>query len=49
MAKKLVLPQPPEKYKPDEERLRNREIEAFGKDVNQKLAELEERIRALEP
>lgn len=49
MARKMVLPQPSEQYKPEEERIRNREIEAFSKDVNQKLAELESRIKALEP
>lgn len=49
MARKLILPQPSDRYKVDEERIRNREIEAFSKDINQKLAELEERIKALEP
>lgn len=48
MAKKMILPQPSKDYKVEEERIRNREIEAFAKAANQKLAELEERIYALE-
>lgn len=49
MSKRVVLPQPSEKYDPESERIRNREIESFSKAVNQKLIELEERIKALEP
>lgn len=49
MAKKLILPQPSKEYNQDEERIRNREIDVFAKSVTQKLAELEERIKALEP
>lgn len=49
MARKLILPQPSENYKVEEERIRNRELEAFAKSINQKLYELEERIKALEP
>lgn len=49
MSRKLVLPQPPKQYNADDERIRNRELEAHAKEVNQKLAELEARIQALEP
>jgi hypothetical protein len=48
MAKKAVLPQPTDKYDPDHERLRNREIEEFARAANQKLSELESRIQVLE-
>lgn len=49
MTKKIVLPQPSDTYRADEERIRNRELENQFKIINQKLSELEERIKALEP
>ena len=49
MSKKVILPQPRHTYDVESERLRNREIEANFKAMQQKLNELEERIKALEP
>jgi hypothetical protein len=49
MSRKIVLPQPGDKYDAQAERLRNREIEINLRAAFQKMAELEERIKALEP
>ena len=49
MSRKLILPQPPDQYNVDLERIRNREIETVIRVLTQKLSELEERIKALEP
>jgi hypothetical protein len=47
--KKMVLPQPSKDYSSEEERIRNREIESSYKSLVEKVAELESRIKALEP
>lgn len=47
--KKAVLPQPAAQYNQDDERIRNREIEATFKALSEKVSELESRIKALEP
>ena len=47
--KKIVLPQPAQKYDHNDEKIRNREITEAFKSVTEKLYELEERIKALEP
>jgi hypothetical protein len=49
MSRKVILPQPKDKYTVEDERLRNREIEVNLRAAFQKMAELEERIKALEP
>jgi len=40
---------PNDTYKKADEQIRNREIETGFRAINEKLAELEARIRALEP
>lgn len=47
--KALNLPQPQKEYKPEIERVRNREIEEYMRYLREKIAELESRIVALEP
>jgi len=47
--KSLNLPQPQKDYRPEIERVRNRELEEYMRYLNQKIAELEARIAALEP
>jgi hypothetical protein len=49
MSRKVILPQPKDTYDVQDERLRNREIEINLRAAFQKMAELEERIKALEP
>lgn len=49
MGRRLILPPPPDMYKAENERIRNREIELTFKSLNEKIAELETRIKALEP
>jgi hypothetical protein len=48
MSRRIILPAPSEKYNPDDERIRNREIEITIKSLTEKIAELESRIYALE-
>lgn len=49
MSKKVVLPQPKNDYDKNLELLKNRELELAFRQLFQKIAELEERIKALEP
>jgi hypothetical protein len=49
MAARLVLAPSPKEYNKDHEEIRNREIQSMFKQIITKLAELEERIKALEP
>lgn len=46
MVKRLVVPQPSQKYDPDRELIRNREIEAAFKAMAEKINELESRLVA---
>lgn len=48
MGRRLNLPAPKKEYNLSDEQIRNREIELNFKAVNEKLAELETRIKALE-